>query len=304
MDRKVIIAYDGSPNSKDALELGEELCDVLDATPLIASCVIFPTYLMDQPELGLAVEEDTKPLFEAAEYRLSPRRIETRSVFDESPARALQNLAEDVEPLAIVIGSAHHGAVGRVVLGDVGSKLLGGAPCPVAVAPHKYAERDGEHLLRIGVAVDGGEESNHALGEAIALAERLHASLSIVSALGSPPIGYGTIPGAAVGDLGRMQREFTAQVLEEAADLVPANIPVKIQRLQGDPADVLAKISEGLDLMLIGSRGYGPVRRVLLGGVAARLMRNAACPVLITPRHAGEHGLGLATGTESGAIAG
>lgn len=288
MERTVIIAFDGSPNSEDALELGEQLCDVFDATPVIASCVLFPKYLMDPPELKLAVEEDTKPLFERAEARLAPREVEVCSMFDESPARGLQKLAEDIEPLAIVVGSAHRGTLGRVLLGDVGSKLLSGAPCPVAVAPLGYADREGEHLLRIGVAVDGGVESERALTEAIVFTERLHASLAVVSVLGAPPVGYGSNPWAASGDLDRMQREYTAQVLEDAAERVPNDVPVKIQRLKGDPAQQLAKFSEGLDLLLVGSRGYGPLRRVLLGGVSASLMRNAACPVLVVPRGAKE----------------
>jgi nucleotide-binding universal stress UspA family protein len=50
---------------------------------------------------------------------------------------------------------------------------------------------------------------------------------------------------------------------------------------------VLAERSRELDLLVVGSRGYGPVRQVLIGGVSAELMRRAACPVLIVPRSAG-----------------
>jgi nucleotide-binding universal stress UspA family protein len=54
--------------------------------------------------------------------------------------------------------------------------------------------------------------------------------------------------------------------------------------LEGEPAQCLAEHSHALDLLLTGSRRYGPLRAVLLGGVSGRIIRHAACPVLITPR--------------------
>jgi hypothetical protein len=52
----------------------------------------------------------------------------------------------------------------------------------------------------------------------------------------------------------------------------------------GDVVRELATQSTGLDLLVAGSRGYGPMRSVLLGGVTGRLMREAACPLIIVPR--------------------
>jgi nucleotide-binding universal stress UspA family protein len=49
--------------------------------------------------------------------------------------------------------------------------------------------------------------------------------------------------------------------------------------------DELAALDDReIDLLVCGSRGYGPVRRVLLGGVSSRLIRRAACPVVVVPR--------------------
>ena len=58
--------------------------------------------------------------------------------------------------------------------------------------------------------------------------------------------------------------------------------------LTGDAARVLAEASAELGLLICGSRGYGPLRAVLLGSVSAKLTRSAACPLLITPRGHGE----------------
>jgi nucleotide-binding universal stress UspA family protein len=292
--RSIIIGYDGSPNSEDALVLGKQLCEALDATPLVASCVLFPRYLMDPPELGLAVEEDTKPLFDAAIGRLAPLTAQTCSLYASSAALGIQELAEDVRPVMIVVGSAHRGRIGRVFLGSTGKSVLTGSPTAVAVAPRGYSEREGERLLRVGAALDDGEEATRALDAAIGLAERLHASLTIVGVLSANPVGYGTMAGAAVGDLVTAQRKHFAEVLEDAAARVPQSLPVTVRRLAGPPADKLAQISNDFDLMLLGSRGYGPLRRVLLGSVSARLMDSAACPLLITPRSAGADPVGVA----------
>ena len=56
----------------------------------------------------------------------------------------------------------------------------------------------------------------------------------------------------------------------------------------GNPAHVLADASEGLDLLFMGSRGYGPMHAVMVGGVSGRLVREAACPVIVFPRSAGD----------------
>ena len=53
--------------------------------------------------------------------------------------------------------------------------------------------------------------------------------------------------------------------------------------LVGDPARELARESEVSDLLVIGSRSYGPSPAVLLGGVSGPLIETAACPVLIVP---------------------
>jgi nucleotide-binding universal stress UspA family protein len=285
--RRILIGYDGSPNSDDALELGRRLCEALDATPLVACCVLWPRYLLDQPELGEAVEEDTKPILDRAVERLAPTPAQTCSLYDDSAAFALQKLAIDVDPLLVVVGSAHRGRIGRILLGSTGLALVTGSPSPVVVAPRGYAKGAGDHLLRVGVAVDGGDESGPALESAIAVAERLHATLTVFGVLTPTPTGYGTMAGAAMGDLMRSQREHFASALEDAADRVPRSLPVEILRSEGRPAAKIAEASTQFDLLFVGSRAYGPLGRVLLGSVSSELMRTAACPLVVIPKGVG-----------------
>ena len=54
----------------------------------------------------------------------------------------------------------------------------------------------------------------------------------------------------------------------------------------GTAVDELVELSRTVDLLVVGSRAWGPVRRTLIGSTAAKLMRRAHCPVLVLPRGA------------------
>lgn len=96
-------------------------------------------------------------------------------------------------------------------------------------------------------------------------------------AIGSVGVGYD----------GRDEAGLARQVAEGLATELGATLEViTVGEGEGDPADVLAGRSRELDLLVVGSRGYGPVRHALLGGVSSDVMRKASCPVLVVPRSA------------------
>jgi nucleotide-binding universal stress UspA family protein len=65
---------------------------------------------------------------------------------------------------------------------------------------------------------------------------------------------------------------------------LPEDVDVELECLVGDPARVLLGISADVDVIVCGSRGYGPVRSVLLGSVSRRLLDGARCAVIVVPR--------------------
>ena len=82
-------------------------------------------------------------------------------------------------------------------------------------------------------------------------------------------------------------REDARAALDKAVASLPAGVEASEELLEGDTVDELAALDEHeVDLLVCGSRGYGPVRRVLLGGVLRKLIRRAACPVVVVPRGA------------------
>ena len=111
------------------------------------------------------------------------------------------------------------------------------------------------------------------------------ASLRLIHAL--QPV---TAPPMAPEESARLTSELSEQrehALERAAASVSKGLHAETTMLVGDPARALEReAGEGLDLLVLGSRGYGPVRRVLLGGVSESVVRHSPCPVLVVPRSA------------------
>jgi nucleotide-binding universal stress UspA family protein len=174
-----------------------------------------------------------------------------------------------------------------VQVGTVGGSLLSGVHSTVAVAPRGYADADAAPR-RIGVAIDGGSESRRALSAAALLGQRSNVGLRVFSVMGQPHY----VLGGLLSPLGPEEyREYKEKewerVYEDAAGRLPDGLPTEPVLLHGDPAEALVEVTSDLDLLVLGSRGYGPVKGTLLGSVSARVMAAAACPVIVVPRGAG-----------------
>jgi nucleotide-binding universal stress UspA family protein len=210
--------------------------------------------------------------------------LEVVNVADRDPAKTLGGMAERGDADMIVLGSTHRAALGSVSPGSVAEHLLKGAKARLVIAPRGYAEGDfAETLHVLGVGFDGMAESRAALEEAAKLAERNHAAMRVI-AVSAPVPAMGA---AAVAQAGSDTATDLQSLLHEAV----AELPFEVRALpvfeRGDPVEqLLARADEGLDLLVLGSRGFGPVMRLLAGSVSARVIRKAPCPVLIVPRPA------------------
>lgn len=211
--------------------------------------------------------------------------VDTRIVTDMSAPRAMHELAAHERAPLIVVGSTTRGRVGRVLTGSTAERLLQGAPCPILLAPHGYRRT---RLRTIAVGFADTPEGHGALKTAHALAARFGARLRVIAALHPS----GALDAALAGGLkpprgvmleGRHRQE-TQAALDRALQTLPDGVEVEEELHVDDPAEVLLRISEHVDLLVSGSRGYGPLRSVLLGGVSRRLVDEASCPVLVLPR--------------------
>jgi nucleotide-binding universal stress UspA family protein len=202
-----------------------------------------------------------------------------------SPADALQALAESGKADLIVLGSTHHAHLGSVAPGSVAEHLLHGARCRLVIAPKGYGAADhSQDRLRVAaVGFNGMAESYAALNEAAKLAAKFGGSLRV--------IGVATpVPGMAAAAAARASTEaepdFQTQLYEAVAGLPPELRALPVFE-RGDPVHRLLEDAEvGVDLLVLGSRGFGPVMRLLIGSVSARVIREAPCPVMVVPRPA------------------
>jgi nucleotide-binding universal stress UspA family protein len=200
-----------------------------------------------------------------------------------SPWDALQALAEKGEADLIVLGSTHHAAFGSVAPGSVAEHLLHGARCRLVIAPKGYAQLDHsqDRLRVVAVGYDGMAESQAALDEAATLARKFGASMRVIGVMTPVP----AIGAAAAAQSGaEAGPDFQTRLHRAVAELEPElrALPVIAK---GDPVEKLLDAAEmGVDLLVLGSRGFGPVMRLLIGSVSSRVIRGAPCPVMVVPR--------------------
>ncbi len=134
------------------------------------------------------------------------------------------------------------------------------------------------------VAIDGSPDAEEALTQAIDLAESQHARLTIFSSITTPPaVAYTGVSGEVAANLARDAETDTEKILRTAVERIPDGISVSTVVSKGHvmPA-LLEQIKTGRhDLLIMGSRGRGAVRSVLLGSVSHYVLNHSPAPVLI-----------------------
>jgi nucleotide-binding universal stress UspA family protein len=276
---RLLVGFDGSEGGRAALELARAIGEPAGANALVVAVIPYGPLPVDFRTLEDDTAQEAEPLFEEARERLAGLEVECRAFGGGSAAQVMTDIAEAEDVDLIVVGSPHRGAIGRALIGSVAESLLHGAPCAVVVAPRDYASGRHDPFLRIAVAYDGAPESKAALKRAEALAPQTNATLEIVTVV-APPVAMPGLVGYVPIDPPEPDK-----ILNEAIHSVDSGLAVTGRRLDGPPARTLAEACEdGIDLLVAGSRRYGPVTRVLLGSVSTQLIHLAPCPVLVVPR--------------------
>ncbi|KAH7866354.1 hypothetical protein Vadar_019288 [Vaccinium darrowii] len=149
---------------------------------------------------------------------------------------------------------------------------------------------------KILVAVDEGEESTYALSWCLKniVAENSKDTLILLYSKPPPPL-YSAMDGTAylfsteiIASMEKYGNDMAESVMEKANSLCKEVHDVKVEtRVEhGDPRDVICKMSEklGVDMVVMGSHGYGMIKRAFLGSVSNHCVQNMKCPVLIVKR--------------------
>lgn len=277
---RLLVGYDGSDDGRDALELARVLGEATGAGALVVTVLPYGPLPIPYEVLEEEEAERAEPLFAEARARLGDLEVETRAFGGGSAAAVINDLAEREKVETIVVGSPHRGAIGRVVIGSVADGLLHGAPCEVVVAPSGYAAEEHGPFRTVAVAYDDTPESKAALARAEAIALDCRATIVVYTV--SAPVAV--VPGAA-GYTPTVAPEAGA-IVTQAVKSVDERLAATGRALSGVPGPALVEACEevGADLLVAGSRGSGPVARVLLGSVSTQLAHKAPCPVLVVPR--------------------
>ena len=289
MSSTTIIGYDPEHGGADALALGRRLAALIGTGVEVVSVLPWPRHLADQEDLQREVDTELAESFAAVREELEGVDVATRGAAHHSPAQVLAALAEDDDVALIVLASSHRSPVGRTLLGSVGESLTHGAPCAVAIAPRGYGQHEDAELTRIAIAYDGSDEAEVALATAAAIAARAGGELTVLTVADYPRYTRAAAWSLLTeGEISDRERDHKRQLVEAAVANAPASLSAAARVLTGDTARELAAASADFDLVVAGSRSYGPLRRTLLGSATRRLLSDSACPVLVLPRGAGE----------------
>ncbi|GIJ58010.1 universal stress protein [Virgisporangium aurantiacum] len=289
----VVVGFDASPAGVDAVTLAQAYCRTSGAHLIVATVHPAPAAIspgrVDAEWIADRHRAATEVLGRARE--LIGEDADYRVVASSSAAHGLHDLAEESGAALIVVGSHRQGPEERLFAGSTAERLLSGSACPVAVAPVGMRDRPITGLSRIGVAYIEEPEAIAALTAAATFAETANTAaaraglrLYTVVAAEAEVLPFGVGRDAERAFL-TAARDTYRSALDAATARLPAGLPASGHLRTGDVVEVLAELdATEIDLLYCGSRGYGPLRRVLLGGVSSRLVRRARSPVVVVPR--------------------
>ncbi len=275
MFNNVLAGVDGDEGGRDAVALAKTLA-AEDGRLTFAYVYRGDPHRWrgSSPPLEAAEEEHARQLLEKAREEAGvTARVRWHGA--STVGRGLHELAEQIGADVLVVGSSRRSLMGRVLLGNDTSAALNGSPCAVAIAPAGYA-REPSVIREIGVGYNGSPESEHALKVARALAERHGAKLSALEAVSIPEVVVATGPMPA--------NDSIEALVEDARKNISRLEEVEPHAVYGYPAEELALYSASTDLLVLGSRSYGPIGRLMHGSTSHELARKARCPLLVLTR--------------------
>lgn len=258
----IIAGVDGRQGGDDALRLAGLLAG--PRTRVVAVTVSATTRGRAAAELVAREAADARP------------GTQPTAIVASSPSHGLTALAEDLAADVLVLGSAHRGLLGRVLLGNDARSTVHHASCPIALAPRGYARSAPDALRTIGLGYDGSDEAAGAL----ALARRITADAGPEAELRALTvveieswIDIPTIYSASAweAEVDKARRELAA-LGGLTADAVAG-------RATTDLLDHAATV----DLMVAGLRPHRLPARLLLGSTSEALAARSVRPVLLVP---------------------
>jgi nucleotide-binding universal stress UspA family protein len=286
--RRIVVGLDGSGESRSALRWAVAEAEMWDAELDVVHAWDLP-FAIIPPPINLAYQADVEALERAAGALLdveveavrvhagpTPRQIE-KIVVRDTASRALLETAKGADLL--VVGSRGRGGFGGLLLGSVSNQCVHHAPCPVTVVRETL---DSSRRARLVVGVDGSACGHEALMWAIAEAAARQQPLIAVAAWSWLDQPSGFDPDFGATDVTAMAETAVARARREVSG--GSDLDIEIRPVNDLPARALVEASSDASLLVVGSRGLGGFRGLLLGSVSNNSVRHAHCPVVVVRR--------------------
>jgi len=279
----ILIGSDGSAQAEGALRFGGALARELGARVVVVSAYVHtPPMRGDAGGYEAVMRDDADEIARRGAAAVEGvSEVKALISSGATVAEALHRAAEAQHADLLVVATSGRRRIAGHQIGSVSEAVAHHSPCPVAVVPPQESE---PRFKRIGVAVDGTDASRHALDFALSLGERAGDETVAFQLLHVTPTSeHVPQPGHATWPASRV---LTPGGLEALAAEAAAHGEIEVVEHTGDPAQELVRLSEGLDVLVTGSRDQSAVKRLLLGSVSTHVVRNPRCPVIVVPAFA------------------
>ncbi len=290
----VVVGVDGSDSSRYALEWSANQAAGYGLGVRIVTAVwppdsegLFGEGIRFREGEETPREHDARALLAYARdwvLRLFPELdVETREVHDR-PSQALLDAAGEPGVACVVVGSRGLGGLASAFVGSVGVELAAKSPVPTVVLPKSHETAEGRRG-RIVVGVDGSEAGGRALDFAFRQAERSGAEIVAICAwqpMAAFASSIGPVPPEAFDDevVEAAARRTAEAALEEPKSRHP-EVAVELRTVRAHPVVAMLEESTPADLIVVGSRGRGGFKGLLLGSVSQSVLHGAHGPVVV-----------------------
>ncbi|WP_329001000.1 universal stress protein [Kribbella sp. NBC_00709] len=287
MTTSIVAGYDGSPAGEAAVWWAAAEAERRQSRLRLTYALPLP--FMSSP-LGVpTVPLPTERLRETAEHLLAELARRVREVWPELAVDAVVTFAGATQALLqeattadlVVVGSRGLGEFRDLAMGSVSAHVATHASCPVVVVPpHWEPGRTGSGIV---VGVDGSKRSLEAIEFAFEQAEATHSGLTVVMAWHDPVSSGPDDPLPLVYDLDVLEEESSALLAESMAGQrnQHPDVPLRAELVHGTAREVLTEAGESAELLVVGSRGLGAFRGLLLGSTSRALVHHPPCPTAI-----------------------
>lgn len=277
MSGVLIVGIDGSENAAEALEWSVTEASHRGDALKIVYCLHVP-----MPTASFAgTKADPVPMRDYAEgvlaaaaetaHGLDPElAVQTQLVMGQ-PAAGLVEASKDASLL--VVGARGLDAFGSMFMGSVSMRVAAHAGCPTVVIPSNGHRHD--HSRPVVVGLDDSPHAIAALRFAVGMAS-LHGT-EVIAVHGREDTSD---PGRPRG----VEESERAQAESQLADVIKrANLDreVTTRVVTADPCDALLEAGENASVIVVGSRGRGGFRGMLLGSVSQSVLHGAKGPVIV-----------------------